>query len=140
MDSAVNSLQERLLSIFEQGEALSVIELSRRMNGYEPKSIRNRLRVMHLEGSIHVCGWRRSLGKGGRPAPFFKLGPGDDTPCPTPGHKFRDFHADRKHLFPTRERYQRRPGEFDPFVQLYRPAADFIPDDIIEILCRPGRC
>jgi predicted ArsR family transcriptional regulator len=52
--------------------------------GITPDSACTALSRLLKRQRLHIAAWHRNLGGGGRPAPMYAHGPGDDAPRPDP--------------------------------------------------------
>lgn len=52
--------------------------------GITPDAACTALARLHKRQRVHIAAWHRNLGGGGRPAPMYGHGPGDDAPRPEP--------------------------------------------------------
>ena len=93
----------------------------------ERRSVQRELEKMHQQGLVHIAGWAKA-GASYRWRPQYRLGEGDDVPCPPPTgrtstqrvHEFRaKMTADDKDFADARRRQQRRVVKRDPLVAAF---------------------
>lgn len=93
----------------------------------ERRSVQRELEKMHQQGLVHIAGWAKA-GASYRWRPKYRLGEGEDVPCPPPTgrtstqrvHEFRaKMTADDKDFADARRRQQRRVVKRDPFVAAF---------------------
>ena len=93
----------------------------------ERRSVQRELEKMHQQGLVHIAGWAKA-GASYRWRPQYRLGEGDDVPCPPPTgrtstqrvHEFRaKMTADDKDFADARRRQQRRVVKCDPLVAAF---------------------
>lgn len=93
----------------------------------ERRSVQRELEKMHQQGLVHIAGWAKA-GASYRWRPQYRLGEGDDVPCPPPTgrtstqrvHEFRaKMTADDKDFADARRRQKRRVIKRDPLVAAF---------------------
>lgn len=93
----------------------------------ERRPVQRRLEEMHSEGLVHIAGWAKA-GNSYRWRPMYKLGAGEDVPCPPPTGKtstqrvqaYRDrLSADDKDFLDARRRQKRRVIKRDPLTAAF---------------------
>lgn len=93
----------------------------------ERRSVQRELEKMHQQGLVHIAGWAKA-GASYRWRPQYRLGEGEDVPCPPPTgrtstqrvHEFRaKMTADDKDFADARRRQQRRVVKRDPLVAAF---------------------
>lgn len=98
----------------------------------ERRSVQRELEKMHQQGLVHIAGWAKA-GASYRWRPQYRLGEGEDAPCPPPTgrtstqrvHEFRaKMTADDKDFADARRRQQRRVVKRDPLVAAFFGSAN----------------
>ena len=93
----------------------------------ERRSVQRELEKMHDQGLVHVGGWAKA-GDSYRWRPQYRLGEGEDVPCPPPTgrtstqrvHQYRaKMTADDKDFLDARRRQKRRVVKRDPLVAAF---------------------
>lgn len=93
----------------------------------ERRPVQRRLQEMHADGLVHIAGWAKA-GNSYRWRPMYKLGSGDDVPCPPPTGRtstqrvqaYRDrLSADDKDFLDARRRQKRRVIKRDPLTAAF---------------------
>ena len=93
----------------------------------ERRSVQRELEKMHDQGLVHVGGWAKA-GDSYRWRPQYRLGTGEDMPCPPPTgrtstqrvHQYRaKMTADDKDFLDARRRQKRRVVKRDPLVAAF---------------------
>lgn len=93
----------------------------------ERRSVQRELEKMHQQGLVHIAGWAKA-GASYRWRPQYRMGEGEDVPCPQPTgrtstqrvHEFRaKMTADDKDFADARRRQQRRVVKRDPLVAAF---------------------
>ena len=91
------------------------------------RAVQRVLEEMHDQGLVHVGGWAKA-GDSYRWRPQYRLGPGEDVPCPPPTgrtstqrvHAYRaKLTADDKDFLDARRRQKRRVVKRDPLVAAF---------------------
>ncbi len=93
----------------------------------ERRSVQRELEKMHDQKLVHIGGWAKA-GDSYRWRPQYRLGTGEDMPCPPPTgrtstqrvHQYRaKMTADDKDFLDARRRQQRRVVKRDPLVAAF---------------------
>lgn len=93
----------------------------------ERRPVQRVLEAMHKEGLLHIASWAKA-GNSYRWRPMYRLGAGDDVPCPPPTGRtstqrvqaYRDrLSADDKDFLDARRRQKRRVIKRDPLTAAF---------------------